>query len=161
MFLYSVPIVLALIATLINCNRTCDYSAEGADEPLLDLAYAAQDSLIYNLSRKIQDDTFFFDYRIYKDTQTPPVSFVGKAVLKGGDAECDEDENGVAYLVEEYVYNSGEYIAFRIEANTHRRARVVIDDNTARRYGIPTSTLLFPVKLEATTERTEPGQSSL
>ena len=39
-----------------------------------------------------------------------------------------KSDHGVAYAVDEYVYDSACYMAIRIEADSHRRARIVTDD---------------------------------
>ena len=69
----------------------------------------------------------------------------GRAFLKKGDAETDEDEQGNAFLVDEYVYNeNGNYLVFRVQAVKHDIIRVVADDSTAARYHIPISTTFDP-----------------
>jgi hypothetical protein len=79
------------------------------------------------LETSVSRDELSFNYSIVKDGSTC-YSLSGKAVLKVGDLEWDDDDNGVAYPVDEYVYDSTCYMAIRIEADTHRRARIVTDD---------------------------------
>ena len=56
----------------------------------------------------------------------------------------DEDENGCAYWVDEYIYEKeGDWFAFRIEADSHSSVRVKADKATSAKYRIPESTLLL------------------
>lgn len=73
-------------------------------------------------------DEMSFSYSIVRDGESLSYSLSGRAVLKVGDLEWDDDDYGVAYAVDEYVYDSVCYMAIRIETDSHRRARIVTDD---------------------------------
>ena len=80
--------------------------------------------LMVNVSR----DELSFNYAVATNGDSLCYALSGRAILKVGDLEWDEDDNGVAYAVDEYVYDSACYMAIRIEADSHRRARIVTDD---------------------------------
>lgn len=115
-------------------------------------AYDKRSSLTQELDVEVIHDTLFFHYyidlrKVKLDLQGQQQEYLlkGNAFLKKGDAETDEDEQGNAYLVDEYVYNEdGDYFAFRVQAEKHDEIRVVADDSTAARYHIPTSTTFYP-----------------
>lgn len=48
----------------------------------------------------------------------------GIAKNKGGDAELDEDADGYAYVVTEYIYDNECWLAFRLDNDTNTRIRV-------------------------------------
>ena len=79
------------------------------------------------LEASVSRDELSFNYSIVKDGSTC-YSLAGRAILKVGDLEWDDDDEGVAYPVDEYVYDSACYMAIRIEADSHRLARIVTDD---------------------------------
>ena len=80
------------------------------------------------LKVSVSRDEMSFRYSIVKDGENLFYSLSGRAILKVGDLEWDDDDCGVAYAVDEYVYDSVCYMAIRIEADSHRRARIVTDD---------------------------------
>ena len=82
-----------------------------------------------SLKVSVSGDEMTFNYSIVSLSEgNSDYSLSGKAVLKFGDLEWDDDDDGVAYPVDEYVYDSACYMAIRIEADSHRRARIVTDD---------------------------------
>jgi hypothetical protein len=48
----------------------------------------------------------------------------GKALQKRGDAELDEDIHGIAYLVDEYIYDNKCWLAIRIENKPNNRVTI-------------------------------------
>jgi energy-coupling factor transporter transmembrane protein EcfT len=89
-------------------------------------------------------DSLIFKYSVAFPDGGQPSTIVGKVAAKGGDAELDEDENGCAYWVDEYIYEKeGDWFAFRIEADSHSSVRVKADKATSAKYRIPESTLLL------------------
>ena len=79
----------------------------------------------------VSKDEMSFNYAVATNGDTLSYALSGKAILKVGDLEWDDDDEGVAYPVDEYVYDSICYMAIRIEADSHRRARIVTDDENA------------------------------
>ena len=80
--------------------------------------------LMVNVSR----DEMSFNYAVATNGDSLCYALSGRAILKVGDLEWDDDDEGVAYPVDEYVYDSACYMAIRIEADSHRRARIVTDN---------------------------------
>ena len=76
----------------------------------------------------VSKDEMSFNYAVATNGDSLCYALSGRAILKVGDLEWDEDDNGVAYAVDEYVYDSACYMAIRIEADSHRLARIVTDD---------------------------------
>ena len=76
----------------------------------------------------VSKDEMSFNYAVATNGDTLSYALSGKAILKVGDLEWDDDDEGVAYPVDEYVYDSACYMAIRIEADSHRRARIVTDN---------------------------------
>ena len=76
----------------------------------------------------VSKDEMSFNYAVATNGDTLSYALLGKAILKVGDLEWDDDDEGVAYPVDEYVYDSACYMAIRIEADSHRRARIVTDN---------------------------------
>ena len=76
----------------------------------------------------VSKDEMSFNYAVATNGDTLSYALSGKAILKVGDLEWDDDDEGVAYPVDEYVYDSICYMAIRIEADSHRRARIVTDN---------------------------------
>ena len=76
----------------------------------------------------VSKDEMSFNYDVATNGDTLSYALSGKAILKVGDLEWDDDDEGVAYPVDEYVYDSACYMAIRIEADSHRRARIVTDN---------------------------------
>ena len=87
-----------------------------------------EDSVLQVLKVRLLSDELFFDYVVAAGDGGACYSLSGRAILKVGDLEWDDDDEGVAYAVDEYVYDSVCYMAIRIEAGSHRRARIVTDD---------------------------------
>ena len=111
-------------------------------------SYDKNTSLRQQLEVESVHDTLIFNYYIdLRDVKLDledgekEYTLKGRAFLKKGDAETDEDKHGNAYLVDEYIYEDEDHIAFRIQAVTHDIIRVVVDDATAARYHIPTSSI--------------------
>lgn len=80
------------------------------------------------LKASVSRDEMFFKYAVVANSDSLCYALSGRAILKVGDLEWDDDDNGVAYAVDEYVHDSACYMAIRIEADSHRRARIVTDD---------------------------------
>ena len=76
----------------------------------------------------VSKDEMSFNYAVATNGDTLSYALSGKAILKVGDLEWDDDDEGVAYPVDEYVYDSICYMAIKIEADSHRRARIVTDN---------------------------------
>ena len=89
------------------------------------------DGVLQVLKVRLLADELFFDYSIATDDDGACYSLAGRAILKVGDLEWDDDDEGVAYPVDEYVYDSVCYMAIRLDADTRKRARVVTDDDRA------------------------------
>ena len=112
--------------------------------PTWDAIYSYEDSARHILRVRTVSDTLFYDYSIILDDLLNPVCFVGHAILKDGDSEIDEDENGIAYQVDEYVSDGKEYLAFRFDADSHKRVRIVMEDETAAKCNVTMPIVLFP-----------------
>lgn len=113
-----------------------------ADFPAWDAIYSNRDTISCQyLMVRFVDDTLFYQYSIDLGCS---FCFDGQAILKNGDSEIDEDENGVAYPVDEYVSDGEEYLAFRFDADSHTRVRIVMDDETAAKCKVPMPIVLFP-----------------
>ena len=80
------------------------------------------------LQVSVSRDEMSFNYAVATNGDTLSYALSGKAILKVGDLEWDDDDEGVAYPVDEYVYDSACYMAIRIEADSHRWARIVTDN---------------------------------
>lgn len=80
------------------------------------------------LQVSVSRDEMSFNYAVATNGDSLCYALSGRAILKVGDLEWDEDDNGAAYAVDEYVHDSACYMAIRIEADSHRRARIVTDD---------------------------------
>ena len=87
------------------------------------------DGILQVLKVRLLADELFFDYAIATDDGGACYSLSGRAILKVGDLEWDDDDEGVAYPVDEYVYDSVCYMAIRLDAETRKWARVVTDDD--------------------------------
>lgn len=142
--------VLCCIVLMTGCKSVNSDSPENgieeasADSPAWDAIYSYSDSVRHFLRVRTENDTLFYDYSIAMDDMLNPVCFVGQAILKDGDSEIDEDENGVAYQVDEYVSVGKEYLAFRFDADSHKRVRIVMDDETAAKCNVSMPIILFP-----------------
>ena len=115
-----------------------------ADFPAWDAIYSYRDSTCHILRVRTVGDTLFYEYSIVLDDMLNPVCFVGQAILKDGDSEIDEDDKGIAYQVDEYVSDGKEYLAFRFDAGSHKRVRIVMDDETAAKCNVTMPIVLFP-----------------
>lgn len=125
----------------------CDDAAEEqmADYPAWDAIYSSLIDNAYHVLRvRTVNDTLFYDYSIKRDLTEPPVAYVGRAILKGGDSEIDEDVDGIAYPVDEYISDDTEYLAFRFGTDSHRCVRIVLDEATATKNNISTQIVLLP-----------------
>ena len=80
------------------------------------------------LKANVLGDEMWFKYVVVANSDSLCYALSGRAILKVGDLEWDDDDNGVAYAVDEYVYDSACYMAIRIAADSHKRARIVTDD---------------------------------
>lgn len=89
---------------------------------------SSEGNILQVLKVSVSSDEMSFKYAIAKNSDSLCYALSGMAILKVGDLEWDDDDNGVAYPVDEYVYDSVCYMAIRIEADSHRRARIVTDD---------------------------------
>ena len=119
---------------------------EPTDSPAWDEIYSYRDSIsIHDLLIRTLEDTLFYEYAIHSfDDYLNPVVYAGQAILKDGDSEIDEDENGIAYLVDEYVSDGKEYLAFRFDADSHKIVRIVMDDEIAAKCNVTMPIVLFP-----------------
>lgn len=61
----------------------------------------------------------------------------GLAKIKNGDVELDEDSEGNAYPVDEYIYDFECWIAFRIERGSHLRMIIKEADCKQHDYSCP------------------------
>ena len=125
-----------------NPHETCGEEAS-ADFPAWDAVYSYRDSTCHILRVRTVEDTLFYDYSVVLNDMLKPVCFVGQAILKDGDSEIDEDENGVAYQVDEFVSDGKEYLAFRFDADSHKRVSIVMDEETAAECNITMPIVLF------------------
>lgn len=88
----------------------------------------SEGDVVQVLMVSVSKDEMSFNYAVATNGDTLSYALSGKAILKVGDLEWDDDDEGVAYPVDEYVYGSACYMAIRIEADSHRRARIVTDN---------------------------------
>ena len=88
----------------------------------------SEGDVVQVLMVSVSKDEMSFNYAVATNGDTLSYALSGKAILKVGDLEWDDDDEGVAYPVDEYVYDSACYMAIRIEADSHRRARIVTDN---------------------------------
>ena len=143
-------VALYCIGLMTECKSVnADPPENGIEEASVDslawdAIYSYSDSACHFLRVRTVDDTLFYDYSIAMDDMSNPMCFVGQAILKDGDSEIDEDENGVAYQVDEYVSNGREYLAFRFDADSHKRVRIVMDEETAAKCNVSMPIILFP-----------------
>ena len=141
---------MVVLAAMIACKNGKPNPHEtlveeaSADFPAWDAIYSYDDSTYQVLRVRTVGDTLFYDYSIVTDDLLNPVCFVGQAILKDGDSEIDEDENGIAYLVDEYVSDGKEYLAFRFDADSHKIVRIVMDDEIAAKCNVTMPIVLFP-----------------
>ena len=142
--------ILLLALLMVGCKSGKPNPPEAgieetsADFPAWDAIYSNSDSTYHCLRVRTVDDTLFYDYSIILDDMMNPVCFVGQAILKNGDSEIDEDENGIAYQVDEYVSDGEEYLAFRFDSDSHKRVRIVMDEETAAMNNVTMPIVLYP-----------------
>ncbi len=90
------------------------------------------DTLRQSLSLKLDSTNRNASFKIESRNSKGNLStfLTGVAIEKaGGDLESDEDENGEAYFVKEYISETKDcYIALRIEMETQSLAKVKIGD---------------------------------
>ncbi|MBO4600592.1 MAG: hypothetical protein J5641_07620, partial [Bacteroidales bacterium] len=89
------------------------------------------EGILQVLKVRLLADELFFDYTIAAGDSSVCYSSEGRAILKVGDLEWDDDNEGVAYAVDEYVHDSVCYMAIRIDAETRKCARIITDDDRA------------------------------
>lgn len=124
--------LLCALGLMYSCNGRTDSSMQKETKKVRPLDWegrylSPEGEPKQVLEVKVSKDEVSFNYSIVKDGNAC-YSLAGRAILKVGDLEWDDDEEGVAYPVDEYVYDSACYMAVRIEADSHRLARIVTDD---------------------------------
>ena len=128
--------IICLLGLLYSCHRGTDTSTPEVTKAMKvrqvdweGLYLGPEGEHQQTLKVSVSRDEMSFNYSIVnvKDGNAC-YSLSGRAILKVGDLEWDDDEEGVAYPVDEYVYDSACYMAIRIEADSHRLARIVTDD---------------------------------
>lgn len=128
-------VILCVVSVFTSCNAgTTSFVQEDA-KAAKDSAFewvgeyqSDVDGILQVLKVRLLSDELFFDYAIATGDDGSCYLLSGKAILKVGDLEWDDDDEGVAYAVDEYVYDSACYMAIRIDADSHKRARIVTDD---------------------------------
>lgn len=76
----------------------------------------------------LSEETISFSYMIVNGNDNSRFCIQGNANLRNGDAEMDENEEGISYLVDLYEYQKECYLAIRIDAETYSRIRIVAGD---------------------------------
>lgn len=76
----------------------------------------------------LSEETISFSYMIVNGNDNSRFCIQGNANLRNGDAEMDENEEGISYLVDVYEYQKECYLAIRIDAETYSRIRIVAGD---------------------------------
>ena len=130
--------ILCVVGVLFSCNAGTAGSVQedSEEEKGSKLEWVGEyrsdaEGVLQVLKVRLIADELFFDYSIATGDDGACYSLLGRAVLKVGDLEWDDDSEGVAYAVDEYVYDSVCYMAVRLDAETRMRARVVTDDDRA------------------------------
>ena len=90
-----------------SAQKTCSVDWEGVYRSL-------EGDVEQLLKISVSRDIMSFSYAIVTNNDSLCFSLAGRAILKIGDLEWDEDDEGVAYPVDEYVYDSACYMAIRI-----------------------------------------------
>ena len=128
-------VILCVVSVFASCNAGTTGSVQEDTKEEKDSVFewvgeyqSDVDGILQVLKVRLLSDELFFDYAIATGAGGSCYSLSGRAILKVGDLEWDDDDNGVAYPVDEYVYDSVCYMAIRVEADSHRRARIVTDD---------------------------------
>jgi hypothetical protein len=70
----------------------------------------------------------------------------GVAKIKGGDVEIDEDAEGNAYPVNEYIYEKDCWLAFRIDKDTKTKMRINESDCNLHNQYCPFSSVDLLIK---------------
>ena len=129
-------VLLCAVSVLSSCNGGTAGSVQedtkeekGSKSEWVGEYRSDVDGVLQVLKVRLLSDELFFDYSIATGNYDVCYSLAGKAILKVGDLEWDDDDDGVAYPVDEYVYDSVCYMAIRLDAETRMRARVVTDDD--------------------------------
>ena len=133
--LFLIAVTIFAMGFICSCNGVPDGS-EQKDSSAKKTRSVDWEGLYRNQERDVEQvlevrvsrDEMSFSYSIVRNGESLSYSLSGRAVLKVGDLEWDDDDYGVAYAVDEYVYDSVCYMAIRIETDSHRRARIVTDD---------------------------------
>ena len=76
----------------------------------------------------LSEEIISFSYKIVNENNNSYYCIQGKANLKNGDAEIDENEDGISYLVDLFEYQKECYLGIRIDAETYSRIRIVAGD---------------------------------
>ncbi len=76
----------------------------------------------------LSEETISFSYMTVNKNNNTRFCIQGNANLRNGDAEIDENEDGVSYLVDLFEYRKECYLAIRIDAETYSRIRIVAGD---------------------------------
>lgn len=76
----------------------------------------------------LSEETISFSYMTVNKNNNSRFCVQGNANLRNGDAEMDENEDGVSYLVDLFEYQKECYLAIRIDAETYSRIRIVAGD---------------------------------
>ena len=131
-----IGVMLCVVSVFSSCNTGTASSMQedtkeekGSKFEWVGEYQSEEDSILQVLKVRLLADELFFDYAIATDDDGVCYSLAGRAILKVGDLEWDDDSEGVAYAVDEYVYDSVCYMAIRLDAKTLERARVVTDDD--------------------------------
>ena len=141
-------IMVCAVGVLFSCNGGTSDSVQ-VDTKGSELAWEGEyqsdmEGVLRVLKVRLLADELDFDYSITTGEGGVCYSLSGRSILKVGDLEWDEDDEGVAYAVDEYVYDSVCYMAIRLDAKTRNRARVVTDDVRAVKYtGEDASTMML------------------
>lgn len=138
--LFLIGVTIFAMGYICSCNGAQDGS-EQKDTSAQKTRPVDWEGMYRNPERNVEQvlevsvlrDEMLFSYSIVRDGESPSYSLSGRAILKVGDLEWDDDDYGVAYAVNEYVYDSVCYMAIRIEADSHRRARIVTDDERVQK----------------------------
>ena len=133
--LFLIGVTIFAVGFICSCNGVSDGSKQ-KDSSVKKTRSVDWEGVYRNPERDVEQvlevtvsrDEMSFRYSIVKDGENLSYALYGRAILKVGDLEWDDDDCGVAYAVDEYVYDSVCYMAIRIEADSHRRARIVTDD---------------------------------
>ena len=133
--LFLIGVTIFAMGFICSCNGVPDGSKQ-KDSSVKKTRSVDWEGVYRNPERDVEQvlevsvsrDEMSFRYSIVKDGENLSYALSGRAILKVGDWEWDDEDCGVAYAVDEYVYDSVCYMAIRIEADSHRRARIVTDD---------------------------------